>query len=61
MYEKGQRIAIRSDKTQTEEVVLVEDILITEEGQMLKVRSPGTHHTRVVNPQDNVIVEHLED
>lgn len=60
MYEKGQRIAIRKEGGE-EEVVLVEDLIADEDGMKLKVRHPGTHHTRIVNPQEQRIVEHLED
>lgn len=61
MYEKGQKLAIRNRNGGEEEVVLVEDIIADEEGMKLKVRSPKTHHTRIVNPQEQQIVEQLED
>ncbi|RLC98446.1 MAG: hypothetical protein DRI65_18230 [Chloroflexota bacterium] len=59
MYEKGQRVVIRTpDK---EEVVLVEEILTGDNGQMLRVKDPITGYTKVVNPVEETIVEHLED
>lgn len=63
MFEKGQRVVIRGEK---EEMVLVEDIITSEDGQLLKVKNPSTGLTRVVNPVEekklgHTIVEHLED
>ena len=59
MYEKGQRVVIRT--AEKEEVVLVEEILSGDEGQMLRVKDPVTGRTKVVNPVKETIVEHLED
>ncbi len=60
MYEKGQRIVIRSDK-QGDQMVLVEDIIADQNGQKLKVKDPSTGAIRVVDPFSQNIVEHLED
>lgn len=59
MYEKGQRVVIRTP--QDEKVMLVEEILIGDDGQKLRVKDPTTGATRVVNPVEDTIVEHLED
>ena len=59
MYQKGQRVVIRTDDS--EKVVLVEDILASEDGQKLRVKDPTTGITQVVNPVEDNIVEHLED
>lgn len=59
MFEKGQRVVIRTPNK--EEVVLVEEILTGDEGQMLRVKDPITGHSKVVNPVKETIVEHLED
>ncbi len=59
MYEKGQRVVIRT--AEKEEVVLVEEILVGNEGQMLRVKDPTTGRSKVVNPVEEIIVEHLED
>jgi hypothetical protein len=59
MYEKGQRVVIRTETG--ERVRIVEDIIMGEDGQKLKVRDPNTHLVEVVNPVEDNIVEHLED
>jgi hypothetical protein len=59
MFEKGQRVVIRTPNK--EEVVLVEEILTGDNGQMLRVKDPITGRSRVVNPVKETIVEHLED
>lgn len=59
MYEKGQRVVIRTPNK--EEVVLVEEILTGDNGQMLRVKDPITGRSKVVNPVKETIVEHLED
>lgn len=60
MYEKGQRIVIRSERY-GDEMVLIEDIIADQGGQKLKVKDPTTGVTRVVDPFQQTIVEHLED
>lgn len=62
MYEKGQRIVIRSNR-HGDEMVLIEDIIADQHGQKLKVKDPSTGAIRVVDPssKDQHIVEHLED
>lgn len=62
MYEKGQRIVIRSGN-RSDQMVLVEDIIADQNGQKLKVKDPSTGAIRVVDPfnTDEQIVEHLED
>lgn len=60
MYEAGQRIVIRKEDG-TEQVVLVEDILLDDRGQRLRVRDVVTGGSMVVSPQETIIVEQLED
>ena len=60
MYEKGQKLVIRSE-AQGDRVVLVEDLIADDEGQKLKVRDLNTNVSRVVNPHTQTVVEHLED
>jgi hypothetical protein len=60
MFEKGQRVVIRSD-TRGDEMVLVEDVIADQEGQKLKVKNPNTGAIRVVDPYEQIVVEHLED
>ena len=60
MYEKGQKVVLRSN-TQPDRVVIVEDLVADDEGNKLRVREPGSHSTWVVNPMKQVIVEQLED
>lgn len=59
MYQKGQRVVVRTDIN--EKVMLVEDIIATEEGQQLKLKDPVTGVTQMVNPVEDNIVEQLED
>jgi len=59
MYQKGQRVVIRTDDH--EKVMLVEDLLAGDDGQKIRVKDPVTGVTQVVNPVTDDIVEHLED
>jgi hypothetical protein len=59
MYEEGQRVVIR--KNGTEQVGIVEEVMIDTGGQKLRVKDPSTGQSRVVNPVEDTIVEHLED
>jgi hypothetical protein len=60
MYERGQRIVIRSE-SKGDQMVLIEDIIADQNGQKLKVKDPSTGAIRVVDPGNQVVVEHLED
>jgi hypothetical protein len=60
MFEKGQRVVIRSE-SRGDEMVLVEDIISDQEGQKLKVKDPQTGAVRIVDPYEQIVVEHLED
>ena len=60
MYEKGQRVVMRP-KDGPDKMVIIEDIIATDEGLQLKVKDPETHVRRMVDPYKQNIVEHLED
>jgi hypothetical protein len=60
MYHEGQKVVVR-DNNGSEKVSLVEDVISDNGGQMLRVKDLDTGVSRVVNPQDQPIVEHLED
>jgi hypothetical protein len=60
MYHEGQKVVVR-DSRGGERVALVEDIISDNGGQMLRVKDLDTGMSRVVNPQEQPIVEHLED
>jgi hypothetical protein len=59
MYQKGQRVVVRTEGN--EQVMLVEDIIATDDGQRLKLKDPTTGVTQMVNPVEDNIVEQLED
>jgi hypothetical protein len=59
MYQKGQRVVVRAGDN--ERVMLVEDIIATDDGQQLKLKDPITGLTQMVNPVEDNIVEQLED
>ena len=59
MYQKGQRVVVRTDTH--EKMMLVEDLLATEDGQQLKLKDPNTGVIQIVNPVQETVVEHLED
>lgn len=59
MYQKGQRVVVRTEDR--EQVMLVEDIIATDDGQRLKLKDVATGLTQMVNPVEDNIVEQLED
>lgn len=59
MYQEGQQVVIRKDGT--EQVGIVEEVMVDNGGQKLRVKDPSTGLSQVVNPVEDTIVEHLED